>query len=183
MPRIVTRVLPGLLLFAVLGWPTLSAQAQPKAKKDPKTEAVELFEQSVDLYRQGKFDEAAALLERAYSLHDEPVLLYNLGRAYEGLGENQKAIDAYTKYIEKTPEAKDRGALERRIVTLKEQMREGQAARGAQAPARSDPHPTLAPTCFGTEQGSRRIALGRRGRRGSGGGRRLLRRTSGQEQA
>lgn len=122
MPRTVTRALPGLLLFAALGLPTLSAQAQPKAKKDPKAEAVELFEQSADLYRQGKFDEAAALLERAYSLHAEPVLLYNLGRAYEGLGENQKAIDAYTRYLEKNPEAKDRGALERRIVTLKAQL-------------------------------------------------------------
>jgi tetratricopeptide (TPR) repeat protein len=118
----------------------LSAQAQSKAKKDPKAEAVELFEQSVDLYRQGKFDEAAALLERAYSLHQEPVLLYNLGRAYEGLGENQKAIDAYTKYIEKNPEAKDRGALERRIVTLKEQI-EKDKQRAAPKP-QLDPTPT-----------------------------------------
>ena len=122
MPRTVTRALPGLLLLAFLGCPTLSAEAQPKSKKDPKVEAVELFEKSADLYRLGKFDEAAALLERAYSLHEEPVLLYNLGRAYEGLGENQKAIDAYTKYLEKAPEAKDRGALERRIVTLKAQI-------------------------------------------------------------
>ena len=53
----------------------MSAEAQPKAKKDPKVEAVELFEKSADLYRQGKFDEAAALLERAYSLHEEPAVL------------------------------------------------------------------------------------------------------------
>ncbi|MBK7582732.1 MAG: tetratricopeptide repeat protein [Myxococcales bacterium] len=122
MTRIVTRVLPVLLALSLVGFPTVSAEAQPNAKKDPKTEALELFEKSADLYRQGKFDEAAQLLERAYSLHDEAVLLYNLGRAYEGLGENQKAIDAYTKYLEKAPKAKDRGALERRMETLKAQL-------------------------------------------------------------
>lgn len=141
MPRIVTRVLPGVLLALVIGCPTLSAEAQPKAKKDPKTEALELFEQSADLYRQGKFDEAAQLLERAYSLHDEAVLLYNLGRAYEGLGENQKAIDAYTKYLEKAPNAKDRGALERRIETLKAQIEKEKALAQPETPAPKAPEP------------------------------------------
>jgi tetratricopeptide (TPR) repeat protein len=131
-------------LVSGLTFPALSANAQPAGKKDPKTEALELFEQSADLYRQGKFDEAAKLLERAYSLHDEAVLLYNLGRAYEGLGQNQKAIDAYTKYLEKAPAAKDRGALERRMETLKEQIAKEQAAA---KPVEPTPAPTpVAPT-------------------------------------
>src|SRR5262245_65949903 len=108
MARKVTRsrleraslVLPvgALLLVGICTAPRL-ATAQPKGAsakgaKDEKAEALELFNQSADLYRQGKFDEAARLLERAYEMHPEPVLLYNLGRAYEGLGENEKAIDA-----------------------------------------------------------------------------------------
>jgi len=111
--------------------------AAAKGEKDEKAEALELFNQSADLYRQGKFDEAAKLLEKAYAMHPEPVLLYNLGRAYEGLGENEKAIDAYTRYLKDAPEAKDRGALEKRIETLKAQIekdkklkqREEEAAR------------------------------------------------------
>lgn len=141
MPRPVTRLLPGLLIVAVLGCPTLSAEAQPKANKDPKTEALELFEKSVELYRQGKFDEAAQLLERAYSLHEEAVLLYNLGRAYEGLGENQKAIDAYTKYLEKAPNAKDRGALERRMETLKAQIEREKQKAAAPVEPKPEPEP------------------------------------------
>lgn len=139
MPRSVTRVLPGLAAVLLVLCPTLSVDAQPKSKKDPKTEALELFEQSVELYRQGKFDEAAQLLERAYTLHDEAVLLYNLGRAYEGLGENQKAIDAYTKYLEKAPNAKDRGALERRIETLKAQIEREKAALAPTKPSKPEP--------------------------------------------
>jgi len=141
MPRIVTRVLRGLLVLSIVGSPTLSADAQPKAKKDPKTEALELFEQSADLYRQGKFDEAAQLLEKAYSLHPEAVLLYNLGRAYEGLGENQKAIDAYTKYLEKAPNAKDRGALERRMETLKAQLEKDKPKTQPDTPKPTKPEP------------------------------------------
>ncbi|MBX3128531.1 MAG: tetratricopeptide repeat protein [Polyangiaceae bacterium] len=96
------------------------------AAAEPQAEALKLFEESADRYREGKFDDAAALLERAYALHPEPVLLYNLGRAYEGLGESEKAIDAYKRYLEGTPDAKDRGALERRIETLERQVAERQ---------------------------------------------------------
>jgi tetratricopeptide (TPR) repeat protein len=120
------------------------ALAEPGATKDPKAEALQLFNQSADLYRQGKFDEAARLLERAYALHPEPVLLYNLGRAYEGLGEAQKAIDAYTHYLEQVPKAKDRGALERRMKTLRESLEKDEKLAAEQKDQQARP-PTPAP--------------------------------------
>jgi tetratricopeptide (TPR) repeat protein len=92
------------------------------AENSPKEQALELFEQSSERYRAGKFDEAAALLEKAYALHNEPVLLYNLGRAYDGLGEYEKAIDAYEKYLAESPETRDRGAVERRIATMRSEV-------------------------------------------------------------
>ena len=92
------------------------------ADKSPKEEALELFEESAKRYQAGKFDEAAELLEKAYALHQEPVLLYNLARAYDGLGEYEKAIEAYEKYLSQSPKAKDRGALERRIQTMKDDL-------------------------------------------------------------
>lgn len=83
---------------------------------------MQLFTDSAERYREGKFDEAAALLERAYSLHQEPVLLYNLGRAYEGMGDYEKAVEAYEKYVQEAPEAKDRPSIERRLETLKAEL-------------------------------------------------------------
>jgi tetratricopeptide (TPR) repeat protein len=132
--------------FAVMsgGFELPTASAQPKEEKDSKAQALELFNQSADLYAQGKFDEAAKLLEKAYALHPEPVLLYNLGRAYEGLGENQKAIDAYTHYLDQAPKAKDRGALERRIQTLKDQVAKEQKLEQEHAEAENKPE-TLPP--------------------------------------
>ncbi len=94
------------------------------SKKDAKREALELFDQSAESYRAGRFDEAAELLEKAYALHQEPVLLYNLGRAYEGNGKYEKAVDAYQRYLAQAPDARDRGALERRVQTLQQQIAE-----------------------------------------------------------
>src|SRR5262245_66585058 len=114
-----------LVLLAGISTSPATAVAQSKgggSAKDAKAEALELFNQSADLYQQGKFDEAARLLERAYEIQPEPVLLYNLGRAYEGLGENQKAVEAYEHYLKDEPKAKDRGAVEHRIETLKAQI-------------------------------------------------------------
>lgn len=106
--------------------PLLTAPPAAAAGKSPKAQALELFEDSSQRYREGKFDEAAALLEKAYALHQEPVLLYNLGRAYDGLGEYEKAIAAYEKYLTESPDAKDRGALERRIATMRSELKQRQ---------------------------------------------------------
>lgn len=113
-----TRAAPAILAFLLGISSTARSEAQTEPPKDPKAEALRLFEESATQYRDGHFAEAAELLERAYKLHPEPVLLYNLGRAYDGLGENEKAVDAYKRYLELAPEAKDKGALERRIATL-----------------------------------------------------------------
>src|SRR4051794_14721586 len=48
--------------------------------------ALDLFEQSAKAYREGRFQDAVDRLLEARSLKSEPVLLYNLGRAYEALG-------------------------------------------------------------------------------------------------
>lgn len=89
-----------------------------------REQALELFEEALEHYRAGRFRQAADLLLRARELHAEPVLLYNLARAYEGLGELDNALDAYVRYLEEQPDAKDRGAIERRIETLREQIAE-----------------------------------------------------------
>jgi tetratricopeptide (TPR) repeat protein len=87
-------------------------------------EAFKLFEQSEKLYREGKFREAAALLERAYTLDPEPTLLFNRARALESAGDLQDAVDAYALYLHKNPKAPDRLTVERRIETMKGQIAE-----------------------------------------------------------
>jgi tetratricopeptide (TPR) repeat protein len=91
--------------------------------------ALDLFEKSEAAYDSGRFADAIALLKQSYALKREPVLLYNLGRAYEGLGDLGGAAEAYDAFLKAQPNAPDRGALERRIATLRRQLAEQEALR------------------------------------------------------
>jgi tetratricopeptide (TPR) repeat protein len=118
--------LPKLFVCACLSsfGPAL-ASAQEEAT-DP--EAFALFEESRELYREGRFADAAERLERAYAIDQAPVLLYNLARARESNGDVDQAIDAYRRYLAEEPSTRDRGAIERRLETLERQRAERIAA-------------------------------------------------------
>jgi tetratricopeptide (TPR) repeat protein len=105
------------------------ADAAPTRTAPTDARALELFEQSAQAYREGHFQEAVDKLLEARRFKAEPVLLYNLGRAYEALGKPGDAADAYGKYLEEEPEAADRKAIEGRIATLRAQANDLAAAR------------------------------------------------------
>lgn len=98
-----------------------SAVAEPPRARSPKSRALDLFEKSALAYREGRFDDAIGLLLEARRVKREPVLLYNLGRAYEALGKQTEAADAYAGYLAEDPRAADRRAIEGRIATLRAQ--------------------------------------------------------------
>lgn len=103
-----------------------SARTSPSAGPDTSTDprAVELFEKAVAAYRAGDFARSVELLQQAYALRPAPVLLYNLARAYEGLGRIEDAARAYRDYLAQEPKPDDRGAIEKRIATLEAQSAE-----------------------------------------------------------
>lgn len=94
---------------------------------DNRDKALKLFEDSNTAYKAGKFEDAADLLRQAYDLFPEPILLYNLGRAQEGLGDPKGAIESYERYLSEAKQVEDRGAIERRIATLRAQIAEQEA--------------------------------------------------------
>ncbi len=116
------------LVTVVLG---LSGTAIADANRD---KALALFGDSNKAYKNGEFERAAALLREAYALVPEPILLYNLARALEGMGDFPGAIVAYEKYLAGEKKIEDRGALERRVQTLKDQVA-AKAAADAQRKA------------------------------------------------
>jgi tetratricopeptide (TPR) repeat protein len=109
---------------------TRVAWSQPDRSPSDREHALDLFAQSDVAYKQGRFEDAAGLLRQAYDLHPEPILLYNLARALEGLGDAAGAIASYRAYLDAAPTVDDRGAIERRIATLEKQ----QAALSATPP-------------------------------------------------
>jgi len=118
----------GIAIGAAVGPASAAAEAgtaEPQTG-DLKERALELFARSEPLYNEGHFSEAADLLEQAFAMHKEPLLLYNLARAREGNGEATRAADAYQAYLDRAPDAPDRGSIEQRIRSLREQERRRQ---------------------------------------------------------
>ena len=110
--------MPRVLIVFALGL----AVRGPAYADDSRDKALKLFEDSDKAYKAGKFENAAELLREAYGLYPEPILLYNLGRAQEGLGDMQGAIESYERYLRDAKQISDRGAIERRIETLRAQI-------------------------------------------------------------
>jgi hypothetical protein len=80
--------------------PAAPAVAQPA---DGAIEARRRYAQGSEFYRRARYAEAVAEFTEAYSLWQNPTILYALGQAYEGMFEVDRAIESYTRYLETAP--------------------------------------------------------------------------------
>jgi tetratricopeptide (TPR) repeat protein len=109
---------PLLLAASLLATPG-AASAQDR---EPPSEAMQFFDQARVAYREGRYPDAAADLERALVLDpNAPALLFNLGRVYELMGRYDEAIDVYTRLQTVTPasEAEERARTEQILERLR----------------------------------------------------------------
>lgn len=115
-----------------------------------RARAVQLFRESADAYREGRFDEAATLLREARALHPEPLLAYNLARALEGAGDIEGAVEAYHAYLTEAPDAADAPAVRARLTGLERHLAEIRTLEAereelrARAESRTLPPPVIA---------------------------------------
>ena len=104
-----------------------SAAAQPA---DALKKAQAAFDQAQIDYLQGKYDEAAAGFQDAYTQRQFPQFLYNVGAAWHMKGKKlndagayQKAVDAYKQYIKEDPNAADKPKVEKSIGVLEAEIK------------------------------------------------------------
>jgi tetratricopeptide (TPR) repeat protein len=137
--------------------------ASSGAATSDKARAVELFRKSEEAYRQGDFAQVIRLLDEAYALDPQPVLVYNRARAAEGLGDLDGAITGYEKFLNDEPNTPDRGAIEQRVATLKRQRDERAAlvhdrdTRRNEPPPRPPPPPPAQPPPPGAPEAHRSL--------------------------
>jgi tetratricopeptide (TPR) repeat protein len=137
------RGLAGAAVVALVTCSSVDALAlgpppHPPRETSDKARAQELFKKSADAYLHGDFAQAIALLDEAYALDPQPVLVYNKARAHEGLGHVDEAITLYEQYLAQEPTSPDRGAIEQRLATLKRQRDERLAAEKERAAAEKE---------------------------------------------
>jgi tetratricopeptide (TPR) repeat protein len=121
-----------LWVFALVA----AVAAPARADERKRAHALELADESERSYKAGAFERAAALLREAHDLYPEPILLYNLGRALEGLGDARGAAAAYRQYLADAKQVDDRGAIERRVATLQTEIDQPAQAAAPPLPAR-----------------------------------------------
>ncbi|HVY47863.1 MAG TPA: tetratricopeptide repeat protein, partial [Minicystis sp.] len=118
-----TRALSAFAVVAAVATSSPS-RALADGEAPPRARALALFERSDAAFKAGRFADAADLLQQAYALQAEPILLYDLGRAEEAAGDLERAIDAYERYLRAAPDAKNREGIARRVATLRAQLAE-----------------------------------------------------------
>src|SRR4051812_42541264 len=88
--RTVFRVI-ALLVVACLARTAHADSAEEEGQKGDAAMVALRYQEALDNYR------------KAYELTKSPALLYNMGRAYEGLAEFPKALDALEEFSDKAP--------------------------------------------------------------------------------
>lgn len=101
------------LAFVLALWPSRGAADESSRV------AMEHFRRGTRAYDLGHFVEAAAEYEKAYEAKENPALLYNLGQAYRGAGDHQKALNAYRAYLRNANDPPNRDEVLHFIEALK----------------------------------------------------------------
>jgi tetratricopeptide (TPR) repeat protein len=63
-----------------------------------------LVQQAAEAYNRNEPDVAINLLEQAYTVNPNPLLLYNIGRAHELAGRLERAMEYYDRFLAEHPE-------------------------------------------------------------------------------
>lgn len=134
------RLALALTAFALSLGPASDAFADRAASAPAAKDPGALFAEAEAAYQAGRFQDAIDRLKEAQAIAPDPILLYNLARAYEALGELERARDAYRAFIEADPDTSDRGAIEGRIRSLEALIEERAKEKpGANEPAQPKP--------------------------------------------
>ena len=88
----------------------------------------ELVSQANEAYKDGRYEQSAALFRQAYGLRPKPNILYNIGRIYERAKNIPEALAAYDQFLALSnadlnlrKEALERRKLLRELADLREQ--------------------------------------------------------------
>jgi len=110
--------------------PTRSgAPTQAEAKPDlgepeavAKARARLLFEKGVNAYREGRYYDAVDIFLETNRLYPDPKLSFNVGKAFEGMGNPAGALRYYREYLRRSPDAPDAQEVETHVHQLEQTL-------------------------------------------------------------
>lgn len=109
-----------LLSFVAL----ISLAPAARGDDDAMTRAKQRFAAGAQAYREARYKDAIDLFLQANKLEPHPELVFNVGQAYEKLGDVPNALRSYREYLRLSPGARDRATVEASIANLEARLRE-----------------------------------------------------------
>lgn len=117
-----------MLAAVLLGWwlsqPAMAAgggatsAAIELAAEDPVQQARRAYTEAVQAYEQRRYKDAIDGFEQANELAPDPAFSFNIGIAYEDMGDAAGALRNYRAYLRRAPTASDRAEVEARVENL-----------------------------------------------------------------
>jgi tetratricopeptide (TPR) repeat protein len=94
----------------------LAAVAQPaRAEGDPKAAARAHFKRAEAAFNLGKFEEALAAYQAAYETKPLPGFLFNIAQCHRNMGNHERALFFYRRYLALDPQSPNRAVVEELI--------------------------------------------------------------------
>lgn len=97
-------------------------------------EAEAAYAAGVAAFKARDYAVALRLLERAQALDPSPVLLYNLARVYEEMGQGAQAVAYFERYLATAGDVSDRAQVTTRIRVTRKMLERQRAARRGVGP-------------------------------------------------
>jgi len=130
----------------------LATQQAAGAQMTPaqRQEMMEHYERATRAYDVQKYQEAVTEYQKAYEIGGDPAMLYNVAQAYRLGDQLTEALHTYRRYLQRSPTARNREDVERKIAdleqTIEARRKAAEAAAQAKPPTDSGQSlPTTAP--------------------------------------
>jgi hypothetical protein len=144
--RLILSVLMGVAVVVSVG-----GRAEAQLSADQKAEMRQHYEKATRAYDVEKYPEAVDEYQKAYEIGGDPAMLYNIAQAYRLNDQLPDALHFYRRYLQRSPNARNREDVERKIADLEvtiEARRKAAEANAAAAQLRAAPVVTPAPAPY-----------------------------------
>src|SRR5262249_39692180 len=101
--------------------------AQEPSSDKNKAAAGQAYREGQRQYDLNDFAKALESFKRAYTLYDEPALLYNIAQCYRQLADEEQAIRFYKSYLRRMPNPPNRDDVRHLLATLEKSYNEKRA--------------------------------------------------------
>lgn len=96
--------------------------AAPRARAGGEGKA--FFDSGVRHYNLGHFQDAITDFEKAYNIDPVPILLFNIAQSHRQLGDKERALFFYRRYLEQAPNPPNKGEVEQRMKDLTQSLQQ-----------------------------------------------------------